>query len=283
MGGVATDAKGRTSLPGLWAAGEVACTGLHGANRLASNSLLEALVFGARVAADVAASASDETTASFHAREQSHHDVMDHAVVEELRDVMAAYVGVVRDGAGLARALAAIERLRRQATGAQTQNMLTTALLIASAAFVRRESRGAHFRSDFPDLSPELARRSRLTLSEARNNRAGGDSVTNLPALSKLLVADAVRAALKEDLGPRRRHHDASDHPRDGPRQGGDRGARRRRHRRARAGAGSLSQIDAAITFEPCVEDGAHVANGRGRRADRRFCALAFFRPSAWR
>jgi L-aspartate oxidase len=92
---------------------------------------------------------------------------MDHAVVEELRDVMAAYVGVVRDGAGLARALAAIKRLRRQATGAQTQNMLTTALLIASAAFARRESRGAHFRSDFPDLSPEPARRSRLTLSEA--------------------------------------------------------------------------------------------------------------------
>jgi L-aspartate oxidase len=167
MGGIATDAKGRASLPGLWAAGEVACTGLHGANRLASNSLLEALVFGARVAADVAASARDETTAAFHAREQSHHDVIDHAVVEELRDVMAAYVGVVRDGAGLARALGAINRLRRQATGAQTQNMLTTALLIASAAFARRESRGAHFRSDFPTASPELARRSRLTLNEA--------------------------------------------------------------------------------------------------------------------
>jgi len=167
MGGVATDARGRSSLPGLWAAGEVACTGLHGANRLASNSLLEALVFGARVAADIAASARDDTMAAFHAREQSHRDATDLAVVEELRDVMAAYVGVVRDGAGLAHALAAIGRLRRQATGAQTQNMLTTALLIASAAFARRESRGAHFRSDFPDLSPETARRSRLTLNEA--------------------------------------------------------------------------------------------------------------------
>ena len=170
MGGVATDAKGRTSLPGLWAAGEVACTGLHGANRLASNSLLEAIVFGARVAADIAAtvSARDEATAFFRAGEQSRHDAIDHAVVEELRDVMATYVGVVRDGAGLAHALSAIKRLRRQTSGAQTQNMLTTAALIAASAFARRESRGAHFRSDFPLPLPELAHRSRLTLTEAQ-------------------------------------------------------------------------------------------------------------------
>jgi L-aspartate oxidase len=167
MGGVATDTHGRTSLPGLWAAGEVARTGLHGANRLASNSLLEALVFGARVAADIAASAHDETTPLFPTREQSHDGAMERAVVEELRDVMAAYVGVVRDGVGLSRALAAITRLRQQTKDPQTQNMLTTALLISASAFARRESRGAHFRSDFPDLSPETARRSRLTLAEA--------------------------------------------------------------------------------------------------------------------
>ena len=237
----ATDATGRTSLAGLWAAGEVACTGLHGANRLASNSLLEAMVFGARVAADIAASASDETTASCHARASNLITTScDHAVVEELRDVMAAYVGVVRDGAGLAHALGAIRRLRRQATGAQTQNMLTTALLIASAAFARRESRGAHFRSDFPTLSPELGAALAAHAERGRNNRAGGDSMTNLPALSKLLVADAVRAALAEDLGRAGDITTQATIPADGPREGGHRGARRRRDRRARAGARSL-------------------------------------------
>ena len=170
MGGVATDAHGRTSLSGLWAAGEVACTGLHGANRLASNSLLEALVFGARVAADIAAPPPrfrHSISVGMRKSQPFEREDRDNAIVEELRDTMAAHVGVVRDGAGLSRALATIVRLREQTKDPRTQNMLTTALLIASAAFVRRESRGAHFRSDFPDLSPEPARRSRLTLSEA--------------------------------------------------------------------------------------------------------------------
>ncbi|MGA8169813.1 MAG: L-aspartate oxidase, partial [Methylocystis sp.] len=177
MGGVATDAKGRTSLPGLWAAGEVACTGLHGANRLASNSLLEALVFGARVAADVGADLAattplDDSAISFsfnRTKAQSDHNGFEPAIVEELRDAMADHVGVVRDGAGLSRALAAILRLRQDAQGPHTQNMLTTALLITAAAFARRESRGAQFRSDFPNASPQLARRSRLTLFEAES------------------------------------------------------------------------------------------------------------------
>ena len=180
MGGVATDARGRTSLSCLWAAGEVACTGLHGANRLASNSLLEALVFGARVAADIAAPSPPIFKYSvvvhpFKMRTAGEpyqpppdvaRDADESAIIEELRDTMAAHVGVARDAAGLSRALATITRLRERASDPRTQNMLTAALLIAAPAFARRESRGAHFRSDFPNASPE-ASRSRLTLAEA--------------------------------------------------------------------------------------------------------------------
>ncbi len=167
MGGVATDAKGRTTLAGLWAAGEVACTGLHGANRLASNSLLEAIVFGARVAADIAATPLGESsTDSAPTPAPQRQDRFDEqAAVEELRDAMATHVGVVRDGCGLAKAVRTISRLPK---GLHTQNMLTTALLIAAAAFARRESRGAHFRSDFPSPLPQLGHRSRLTLTEAQ-------------------------------------------------------------------------------------------------------------------
>ncbi len=166
MGGVAADARGRTTLPGLWAAGEVACTGLHGANRLASNSLLEAIVFGARVAADIAATppvagAARPDSAPFR------RGANERETIEELRDAMAAHVGVVRDGAGLPQALRAILRLQQQTRDSQTQNMLTTALFITAAAYARRESRGAHFRSDFAAPS-QLAQRSNLTLREAQ-------------------------------------------------------------------------------------------------------------------
>jgi len=170
MGGVWTDARGRTSLPGLWAAGEVASTGLHGANRLASNSLLEAIVLGARVARDIAAMLpiDAEFGSKLHMTALHWHDANECAVVEELRDTMAAHVGVIRDGAGLARALRTISRLQRQTRSLRTSNMLTAALLIASAAHARRESRGAHFRGDFPQPDATLAHRSRLTLAEAR-------------------------------------------------------------------------------------------------------------------
>ena len=166
MGGVATDAFGRTTVPGLWAAGEVACTGLHGANRLASNSLLEAIVFGARVAADVASVAP---TGGAHPELAPYSRGAEAgAVIEELRDAMAAHVGVLRDGAGLARALKTILRLQGQTIDSAVQNMLTTALVIAAAAYARRESRGAHFRSDFPAPAPRLAQRSQFSLAEAQ-------------------------------------------------------------------------------------------------------------------
>ncbi|MGJ0505876.1 MAG: L-aspartate oxidase [Methylocystis sp.] len=168
MGGVWTDARGRTSLSGLWAIGEVASTGVHGANRLASNSLLEAVVFGARAAADIAATPLPEARlrdASDRNEPQAHD--RDFAVVEELRDLMSANVGVIRNAAGLSGALHAIRRLSSRTSDIEISNMLTTALMIAASAWLRRESRGAQFRSDFPHADPAFARRSRITLAEA--------------------------------------------------------------------------------------------------------------------
>jgi L-aspartate oxidase len=165
MGGVWTDARGRTSLDGLWAVGEVASTGVHGANRLASNSLLEAIVFGARVAEDVRATslASIEWRPQADQIEPIPRD-RDFAVIEELRDLMSANVGVIRNGPSLAVAVRSIRRMMSRTSDIEAHNMLTTALFIAAAALTRRESRGAHFRSDFPQADLTLARRSLNTL-----------------------------------------------------------------------------------------------------------------------
>jgi len=168
MGGVWTDAWGRTSLDGLWAIGEVASTGVHGANRLASNSLLEAIVFGARVAADIASAPLPEASRSVAAeRDDPAPRERDFAIVEELRDLMSANVGVIRDAAGLTGALKAIRRMNTRTNDIEIHNMLTTALMIAAAALERRESRGAHFRSDYPRQEPAFAHRSQMDLASA--------------------------------------------------------------------------------------------------------------------
>jgi L-aspartate oxidase len=168
MGGVWTDARGRTSVEGLWAIGEVAATGVHGANRLASNSLLEAIVFAARAAADIRAmdlAALEVPTLQTPAPVDCIG--ADLGVIEELRDLMSANVGVIRDAAGLAGALRELRRLRARARDIGTLNMLITSKLIAAAAFARRESRGAHFRADHPTSDPAQAHRSLMTLDAA--------------------------------------------------------------------------------------------------------------------
>ncbi|PWB93983.1 L-aspartate oxidase [Methylosinus sporium] len=167
MGGVATDAQGRTALAGLWAAGEVASTGVHGANRLASNSLLEAVVFAARIAAHIPATQEEAAVAvPPSARDEAAAPRQD--LVDELRHVMARDVGVIRDRAGLTRAAAAILRIEAATTNVELRNMALTALLATSAALARRESRGAHFRSDFPRAEDALADRSYMTEAQAR-------------------------------------------------------------------------------------------------------------------
>jgi L-aspartate oxidase len=185
MGGVVTDADGRTSIDGLWACGEVANTGVHGANRLASNSLLEALVFGDRVARAVLATgtgrpcspiaiptipavpaANEETIAGLRSR---------------LRRVMYDHVGLSRDAAGLERALGLLAGLEAErarlasqgvasfaeaVAGGELRNMLLTAALITRAALQREESRGAHYRADFPAASPAWQHRRFVSLRD---------------------------------------------------------------------------------------------------------------------
>jgi L-aspartate oxidase len=169
MGGVAVDGHGRTSLNGLWAAGETASTGMHGANRLASNSLLEAAVFGARVAADIAARVP--AVRNTLPPPKIRHEPCppdDSAGESSLRRLMSTDVGVIRDEAGLTRALAAILKIERESHCPMLRNMAVTALLVAASALQRQESRGAHERADFPDADARLAKRSFLTLDDAR-------------------------------------------------------------------------------------------------------------------
>ena len=192
-GGVVTDLRGATALEGLWAAGEAACTGVHGANRLASNSLLEGMVFGARVAEAIAGGAGPSPTgvlgslrapAEIPVRllelplgSQPHpggpptfggpppgerpggRDAVDATKsLSVLQSAMTAGAGVVRSAASLAAAAAAVEEVAARATGSdvasrELANVADVARALLGAAARREESRGAHTRSDFPDTS----------------------------------------------------------------------------------------------------------------------------------
>jgi len=162
MGGVRTDLDGRTSLPGLYAAGEVASTGVHGANRLASNSLLEGLVYGARAAAAMRAEKAALPAEPKSAASSQPAVVAREAVegaeesIRKVQELMWQDVGIVRSRTGLERAIARLEQLR---PGLQPEdnrrcwearNIHQVALLIARSALARRESRGAHYRTDCP-------------------------------------------------------------------------------------------------------------------------------------
>ena len=159
MGGVRTDLDGRTSMDGLYAAGEVACTGVHGANRLASNSLLEGLVYGARAAAAMREEESvAPSTASFSLPPQSINGNSNEVetFIRKVQSLMWQHVGVVREGKSLRQVVAELTRLQQTAPQPGTRlareaaNILETGLLIARAALAREESRGAHYRLDFP-------------------------------------------------------------------------------------------------------------------------------------
>lgn len=162
MGGIRTDIHGRTTLPGLYAAGEVTCTGVHGANRLASNSLLEGLVFGARAgeaAIDDTASLRVVSGPGLEPIDISPTDWMfDPQIRYRIQDLMWRKAGLIRHCDDLNEALKEIEELAGQATNTRTRNFVSLARLIATAALWREESRGGHYREDFPARNDEIWR-----------------------------------------------------------------------------------------------------------------------------
>ncbi|MBD0326659.1 MAG: FAD-binding protein, partial [Pyrinomonadaceae bacterium] len=163
MGGVRTDLDGRATLPGLYAAGEVACTGVHGANRLASNSLLEGLVFGARAGRAAAVDCAHANVKPDDAGEQvagggkapvtSGEIAL--AVRKRVRRLMWERVGILRSRESISRALAEFEQIARAPLSRASRNFLNVATLVARAALWREESRGAHFRTDYPARDDE--------------------------------------------------------------------------------------------------------------------------------
>jgi L-aspartate oxidase len=175
MGGIAVDARCRTTVPGLWACGEAACTGLHGANRLASNSLLEAAVTGRIAAADIAATATRRTAPIAAV---STPQAQDPAPV---RAIMSRHAGVLRDAAGLSAAIAQLLPLAPSSDPAALALMMTTAML------GREESRGGHARTDFPERAApsRVAATLEQSLATARRlpaaSRAGGALVQPAP------------------------------------------------------------------------------------------------------
>jgi L-aspartate oxidase len=172
MGGVRTDLYGRASLEGLYAAGEVAATGVHGANRLASNSLLEGLVFGARVGRQLWERADAPLRPLDHPLPYGRGSATIGLSNAEVRDLAWTYAALVRDGEGLGECLRRLEhgdfRPGPEAARAEYElrNRITVLSLIARCAQARRESRGGHFRSDYPAKDPTFQKHSSLTLGQ---------------------------------------------------------------------------------------------------------------------
>jgi L-aspartate oxidase len=169
VGGITVDLKGRTTIPNLWGAGEVTSSGLHGANRLASNSLIEGLVYGtlcARGATENARRIHDDLRAlplKFQMDGELSTDLDVEDVTNSLRSLMVRKMGIVRERARLREAERDVEfwcryvlnREFNSREGWELQNLLTIARLMIDAAIKREESRGTHFRSDFPKRDDE--------------------------------------------------------------------------------------------------------------------------------
>ncbi|MEU5427567.1 L-aspartate oxidase [Streptomyces olivoreticuli] len=212
-GGVRTDLHGRTTLPGLYACGEVACTGVHGANRLASNSLLEGLVFAERIAADIAAddcAAPGEATVA----DRPATPLLAPEARFAIQRIMTTGAGVLRSAESLERAAADLDRLLSQAVTTletdgktaepgteswEATNLLLVSRVLVAAALRREETRGCHWREDFPDRVDTTWRRHLLvTLRPDRTLAVSRTDSAAFPAVSATAVPPVTPAALKE-------------------------------------------------------------------------------------
>jgi L-aspartate oxidase len=172
MGGVWSDLEGRSTIPGLYAAGEVACTGVHGANRLASNSLLEAVVFGLRAGRAMSRHSRDMITGEAPPPLILETDTTERAI----RELTWECCGIVRDRGGLESAIELLSRTAWTPSNTPTlamielRNIHQVAALIADCALWREESRGAHYRTDFPEKRPDFARASLISANHAASS-----------------------------------------------------------------------------------------------------------------
>ena len=199
MGGIAVDECGRTNVPGLYACGEVAATGVHGANRLASNSLLESVVYPERIAADVRQMlAVNPSRVPAETRTYAAFVEPPRESIDLIRDAMYENVGVERNGTGLESVRARLRDLARDPDTASedVRDAATAGALVAHAALMRRESRGGHFRSDYPHDG-----RGRATLLDDVVRSRFARAVPALMQLARLVYEPLVRAALLDDFG----------------------------------------------------------------------------------
>lgn len=169
MGGIKTDIYGRTSIKGLYACGEAACNGIHGANRLASNSLLEGLVFGQKISEEVNNVLCEKSKRNVdleisYKTQRKKMNFDKKAMIQEIKDIMTQYVGIIRDKQGLLFAKSKIGKINNEIKDMmnetvedfELQNLVLMAGLVIDSALLREESRGAHFRSDYNKINNEV-------------------------------------------------------------------------------------------------------------------------------
>lgn len=185
-GGIKTDLRGRTTITGLYACGETACTGVHGANRLASNSLLEGLVFAEHIAADLARGLPEAGDPAPDARDPG---LLDPSAMDRIQQLMTDQAGVLRSGPGLAVAADELRKIgdqqsdKPELTAWEATNLHLLATALVTSAAIRTETRGSHWREDFPDSSDSWLGHLVVNLAEAEG-RAGTQSepLLNAPA-----------------------------------------------------------------------------------------------------
>ena len=167
MGGILTDENGKTNIEGLYACGENACSGVHGANRLASNSLLEAIVFGDIISKDIKENMNKSIPNKEVRIDITKSKSLSILKLQELRSIMTEFVGVERDQEGLEKAYNKVKDIYTEYTkNGFLNNSLITSLLIIQSALARKEHRGSHYRKDFSKLNKKLNSRSFITYND---------------------------------------------------------------------------------------------------------------------